>query len=171
MLNSNLVKLTEALNKLCVDGYNTIDKSDIFACLENDFNTKWSVETLTEEIKTLIDNKFIIVKYQDDEVYCLSFTEAGKELINRINIAKQNEQKIKKSGKKEQIVNNSQVVATSYDLNVPSSQNEIMSGLINAGACGAKNYSKLKNFFYSFIGGLIGGGVSGAIIALIVILV
>ncbi len=33
MLNSNLVKLTEALNKLCVDGYNTIDKSDIFACL------------------------------------------------------------------------------------------------------------------------------------------
>jgi len=61
MLNSNFVKLAETLNKLCVKGYNTIDKSDIFDCLKSDFSLEWDNEILMQEINTLVTNKFIIL--------------------------------------------------------------------------------------------------------------
>lgn len=170
MLNSNFVKLAETLNKLCVKGYNTIDKSDIFDCLKSDFSLEWDNEILMQEINTLVTNKFIILKYQDEEVVCLAFTEMGEELINRINIARQEAQKTKKVSKKEQVEQSANPLATSYDLSVPASQNEIMSSLTPSAIAKSKEKKTLKTFLIGLLGGILGGGISGAIITLLVLL-
>lgn len=172
MLNSNVVKLAEALDKLCVEGYNTIDKSDIINTLENDFGCTWDNDLLSAEIKGLCDNKFIILKYQDDEMLCLTFTPEGKELVERIRVAKQNEQnkqKQKKSAKKENEISKS-VLATTYDENVPLTQSEIMAGLMPVTEeIKMKKKSNLKNFLIGLLGGILGGGISGTIITLLVL--
>ncbi len=169
MLNSNFVKLAETLNKLCVKGYNTIDKSDIFDCLKSDFSLEWDNEILMQEINTLVTNKFIILKYQDEEVVCLAFTEMGEELINRINIARQEAQKTKKVSKKEQVEQSANPLATSYDLSVPASQNEIMSSLSPKATANTGNKKTLKTFLIGLLGGILGGGISGTIITLLVL--
>lgn len=169
MLNSNFVKLAETLNKLCVKGYNTIDKSDIFDCLKSDFSLEWDNEILMQEINTLVTNKFIILKYQDEEVVCLAFTEMGEELINRINIARQEVQKTKKPNKKDQGEQSEKPVATSFDLSVSASQNAIMSSLSPKANLNTGNKKTLKTFFIGLLGGILGGGISGAIITLLVL--
>jgi len=168
MLNSNLVKLVEVLDKLCVEGYNTIDKVDILSGIENDYGVTFTEDALMQEIQSLVENKFIILKYQDEEVICLTFTEVGKELLNRIAIARQNEQNAKKS-KKEQKNNNTPIATTNYDLTAPSGQNEIMSQLTANTKTIANKNGNLKNFLIGFIGGVLGGGLIAAIIVLLVL--
>ena len=172
MLNSNVVKLAEVLDKLCVEGYNTIDKCDIISTLENDFECTWDNDLLNAEIKGLCDNKFIILKYQDEDVLCLTFTPAGKELVERIRIARQNEQnklKSKKLVKKEQEAI-TPVATTSFDPSAPLSQNEIMAGLVPVSSISSKApKSNIKNFLIGLLGGILGGGISGAIITLLVL--
>ncbi len=168
MLNSNLVKLVEVLDKLCVEGYNTIDKVDILSGIENDYGVTFTEDALMQEIQSLVENKFIILKYQDEEVICLTFTEVGKELLNRIANARQNEQNAKKS-KKEQKNNNTPIATTNYDLTAPSGQNEIMSQLTANTKTIANKNGNLKNFLIGFIGGVLGGGLIGAIIVLLVL--
>lgn len=167
MLNSNLVKLVEVLDKLCVEGYNTIDKVDILSGIENDYGVTFTEDVLMQEIQSLVENKFIILKYQDEEVICLTFTEVGKELLNRIAIARQNEQNSKKNKKEQK--NNTPIATTNYDLTVPSSQNEIMSQLTANTKTIANKNGNLKNFLIGFIGGVLGGGLIGAIIVLLVL--
>ncbi len=168
MLNSNLVKLVEVLDKLCVEGYNTIDKVDILSGIENDYGVTFTEDALMQEIQSLVENKFIILKYQDEEVICLTFTEVGKELLNRIAIARQNELNAKKS-KKEQKNNNTPIATTNYDLTAPSGQNEIMSQLTANTKTIANKNGNLKNFLIGFSGGVLGGGLIGAIIVLLVL--
>ena len=168
MLNSNVVKLAEVLDKLCVEGYNTIDKCDIISTLENDFECTWDNDLLNAEIKGLCDNKFITLKYQDDEVLCLTFAPAGKELVERIRIARQNEQNKLKSKEQEAIT---PVATTSFDPSAPLSQNEIMAGLVPVSSVSSKApKSNIKNFLIGLLGGILGGGISGAIITLLVLL-
>ncbi len=167
MLNSNLVKLVEVLDKLCVEGYNTIDKVDILSGIENDYGVTFTEDVLMQEIQSLVENKFIILKYQDEEVICLTFTEVGKELLNRIAIARQNEQNSKKNKKEQK--NNTPIATTNYDLTVPSSQNEIMSNFAIASVVNPDKKKNLKNFFIGLLGGILGGGISGAIITLLVL--
>ncbi|MDE6967141.1 MAG: hypothetical protein K2P12_00660 [Clostridia bacterium] len=170
MINDNLIKLAEVLDKLCVEGYNTIDKSDILDCLENDFNIKLDASSLDEEIKFLCENKFVVLKYSDDMVYCLSFTEAGIELVNKIKIVRQNEENTKKSKKQSKNIEGStnMPLATSVNM-VESKQNAILTSLTPEIVNKKLNFGKLKSFLIGLIGGILGGGISGAIIVLCVL--
>ncbi len=94
----------------------------------------------------------------------------GEELINRINIARQEAQKTKKVSKKEQVEQSANPLATSYDLSVPASQNEIMSSLTHSAIAKSKEKKSLKTFLIGLLGGILGGGISGAIITLLVLL-
>lgn len=170
MLNNDIVKLCEVLDKLCVDGYNTIDKIDIFDCLNNDFGLIWDNSTLTTQIKNLVDNKFIILKYQDATVLCLIFTEEGRELVRRIKIARQNEENSQKSKKKlKKELADSKSNPPAEEENASPTGKEIMSGLLIEKEVSTANFSKFKCFLYGLLGGVLGGGISGAIITLLVI--
>ena len=171
MLNNDLVKLCEVLDKLCVDGYNTIDKSDIFDGLNNDFGLLWDIETLNGQIKGLAENKFITIKYQDEAYICLIFTEAGRELVRRIKIARQNEdnsQKSKRQLKKEQQDNKGNFLEA-VEQTQPTGE-QILSGLMPVPVSNqVQPQSKIKNFFVGLLGGILGGGISGTIITLLVL--
>lgn len=171
MLNSDFVKLAEVLDKLCVEGYNTIDKVDIFECLVNDFNLEWNNEVLDNAINLLCENKFIIVKYADDLALCLTFTEVGRELVNRIKIAKQNQeqsQKTKKLKSRNENRKTDNSVALTSDLTIPQGQNEIMAKL--APEEKKEKSNKLIVFLIGLAGGILGGGITGTIITLLVLL-
>lgn len=170
MLNSDFVKLAEVLDKLSVEGYNTIDKADIFECLANDFNLDWSNEVLDDAINVLCENKFIILKYSDDMALCLTFTEAGKELINRIKIARQNNeqsQKAKKLKSRSESKKTDNSAALTCDLTTPQGQNEILAEL--APVQKKEKSNKLSTFLIGLAGGILGGGITGTIITLLVL--
>ena len=168
MLNSNIVKLAEALDKLCVEGYNTIDKKDILASLAEDFECVLTIEGLDEELKKLIENKFIIVKYQDSEQICLTFTESGLDLIARVKIARQEQEatrKQKRALKKAQEENGEQ---GKFELVTTEKPNAIMSNLLQDSKRQKKN--KIKAFIIVFLGGIFGGAIAGVICAVIITL-
>lgn len=166
MLNSNIVKLAEALDILCVEGYNTIDKKEILDTLAESLDCTLTNDMLDEEIKGLMEKKFVIVKYQDSEQVCLSITDDGRELLARVKAAKQEQEatrKQKRALKKESKAEG--VGEEKFEL-VASKPNPYLA-TINA----TPQKRNFKSFLISFAGGVLGGILGGVAVALIVLFV
>lgn len=169
-MNSNIVKLVEVLNSLCVDGFNTIDKSDIFDAISTQFDVEWDDAFLDKEIKDLADNGFIVLKYCDEDAVCFAFTEAGSELISRIKTAKQNEQQQAQKSRRQRRAQQADEGENNGAEDASSSKvlAELLPDLPPENkACKAGN---LKSTLLGLLGGLFGGAISGAIITLLALL-
>lgn len=81
MLNENGFKILFVLNNMCGTGYYTLDKCDIFAELGEDFADK---ENFDKHLKTLAEDKFIDLKYLDEEACCLLVTDEAKKVVATI---------------------------------------------------------------------------------------
>lgn len=175
MLNEISFKILFALDKMCDKGYYTLDKCDIFAKLGENFDDK---ENFDKHLKQLSEDKFIILKYLDENECCLLVTEEARKVVTTIlqEKAKQKEQENKKT-KRQNLKSAKKMSAISFIHREHSFEN-VSEELLPKEVAKKdeiilqKHFGgKLKTFLWGLLGGVLGGCISGAIFMIISIFI
>lgn len=162
MLDKNAVLVLTALDKMVDDGYKILEKKDI----SDNITDNDSID-IDAALQNLADRNYVILKYSDDEEYCLTLTAQARAFIKELNlipIAKIDSKTVIKKDKTGRNI---------LALNVGEGEDREEAIITSLGNLieepPKKRFGNWKHFVTGIAGGVIGGGIVSIIFYVIMI--
>lgn len=164
MLDKNCINVLKALSKLIFDdGFKIIEKTEIIKSAEETL----TIANLEKAISNLTDSKDVVLKYKDNDEYCLAITRPARLKIKElevIEVAKLDEKIMLKKND----AGNTVFAVSKFE---KDNESEILTpneGLVVKTLGKKVKLGRLVVLFYGILGGAIGGLIMSLIFWLIV---